>query len=454
MSVFDRIKVERISLDIPKLKKAAPRSKFLHLSDLHITKFGRREKRLVELVNREHPDFIFITGDMVVNYRNDFAACIETLTKLEAKQGIFSVLGNAEHTLNPSQHLSDFENALKDIQVKLLNNKNMEIDINGSKLFIIGVDDPFFHFDDFERAIYGVPAKAPTILLAHSPDILFQRAEALAINLLDSPYKQDHFKEWGWAERTYFSPESSDVFFQKDGIQTLRVQSRQIGVSVDILLLNPYEEIDRMLQKGKNKDIERLITSKDSNSRYPDLITVSASDINEKRMYGKWKKSLDPSALFGFRMDDLPPEKRWVFPPLVDPQNYFEHEFYPKINTKYHVWMRMKAYKRNPQHDSVYVQFSNSVDEYGKDRFRIGKTAYSKKRLQEMDLILAGHTHGGQVRIPFYGPWAVVTSMGEVFVSGLHQIDKTMLYVSRGIGYSVVPFRLFCPPEVTVFDFH
>ena len=117
------------------------------------------------------------------------------------------------------------------------------------------------------------------------------------------------------------------------------------------------------------------------------------------------------------------------------------------------MWIRMKAHKGSPYRDSVYLQFDDSIDEKRTERYRIGKPAYSKERMSDMDLILTGHTHGGQVKIPFYGPLTTMTSFRKKYVAGLYSVGNSILYVSRGYGYSVYPIRLFCPPEITVFNF-
>jgi predicted MPP superfamily phosphohydrolase len=114
----------------------------------------------------------------------------------------------------------------------------------------------------------------------------------------------------------------------------------------------------------------------------------------------------------------------------------------------------MKAYNGNPKNDSIYLQFNDSVDKYGGDKYHIGKPSCSKDRLKDVDLILTGHTHGGQIRIPFYGPIATMTSLGKKYASGLYHMGKSILYVSRGIGTSVLPIRFFCRPEITVFYFN
>jgi uncharacterized protein len=76
------------------------------------------------------------------------------------------------------------------------------------------------------------------------------------------------------------------------------------------------------------------------------------------------------------------------------------------------------------------------------------------KRLgdRKFDLILAGHSHGGQVRIPFYGA-PVLPYFVDEYDLGLFQTDAGPLYVNAGIGYiSHYNFRLNCRPEITLFE--
>lgn len=68
-----------------------------------------------------------------------------------------------------------------------------------------------------------------------------------------------------------------------------------------------------------------------------------------------------------------------------------------------------------------------------------------------VDLMLAGHTHGGQVRIPFL-PAILLPAMGEKYVEDLHQVGSSgmQVYVNRGLGCMHLPFRFNCPPELTL----
>jgi hypothetical protein len=67
-----------------------------------------------------------------------------------------------------------------------------------------------------------------------------------------------------------------------------------------------------------------------------------------------------------------------------------------------------------------------------------------------VSLMLSGHTHGGQVRIPFVGPMEL-PDMGRKYVEGWFRFGDMRLYVNRGIGTVGVPFRFNCPPEITLF---
>ncbi|MCA9917111.1 MAG: metallophosphoesterase [Anaerolineales bacterium] len=70
-----------------------------------------------------------------------------------------------------------------------------------------------------------------------------------------------------------------------------------------------------------------------------------------------------------------------------------------------------------------------------------------------IDLYVCGHTHGGQVRLPFIGPIFTSSQLGRRFVMGLYKMGHTTLYVSRGIGLeglSAPRVRFLCPPEMTL----
>jgi predicted MPP superfamily phosphohydrolase len=101
-------------------------------------------------------------------------------------------------------------------------------------------------------------------------------------------------------------------------------------------------------------------------------------------------------------------------------------------------WTDRAAMMRNPQAKNILLtHYPASVKKLGDGKF---------------DLILAGHSHGGQVRIPFYGPIVVPFNVGE-YDLGLFETKAGPLYVNPGIGYlHNFDFRFNCRPEITVIE--
>ena len=62
----------------------------------------------------------------------------------------------------------------------------------------------------------------------------------------------------------------------------------------------------------------------------------------------------------------------------------------------------------------------------------------------------SGHSHGGQVKIPFWGP-LITPAYAEKYVEGLYQFDRMTLYVNKGLGTTRLPLRFLSRPELTVF---
>lgn len=72
-------------------------------------------------------------------------------------------------------------------------------------------------------------------------------------------------------------------------------------------------------------------------------------------------------------------------------------------------------------------------------------------RTQKIDLMLSGHTHGGQITI--FGLLAIQTSsrFGEAFRYGMKKVGNIQFYITSGIGTIIVPIRFFCRPEIVLF---
>jgi predicted MPP superfamily phosphohydrolase len=69
---------------------------------------------------------------------------------------------------------------------------------------------------------------------------------------------------------------------------------------------------------------------------------------------------------------------------------------------------------------------------------------------RRVDLLLCGHTHGGQIRFPFFGAVVVPSKHEAKYASGFHRLGAVLMYVSRGIG-AIPPVRILCRPEIATF---
>jgi predicted MPP superfamily phosphohydrolase len=69
----------------------------------------------------------------------------------------------------------------------------------------------------------------------------------------------------------------------------------------------------------------------------------------------------------------------------------------------------------------------------------------------KFDLQLSGHTHGGQIVLPFYGP-PMLPHLGRKYPSGLYRVGDMYQYTNRGVGTHELAVRFNCPAEITIFE--
>jgi hypothetical protein len=69
------------------------------------------------------------------------------------------------------------------------------------------------------------------------------------------------------------------------------------------------------------------------------------------------------------------------------------------------------------------------------------------------DLQISGHTHGGQVNLPRFGP-LVLPRLGRKYPSGYYRVNGMQLYTNRGLGTAELEIRYRCPAEITLFELY
>lgn len=179
-----RFKIVRQQVELPDLPSALKDLKIVQLSDIHVGSFKRKDKveQAVEQINALEPDFVFFTGDLVNSIAAEMNGWIEIFGRLEAKYGIFSIVGNhdyGDYVAWPNKELkrANFER-LKAIHAEmgwqLLLNENKVLDIGEAKLAVIGVENysanrRFHQYGDLSKASFGTEDADVKLLLSHDP---------------------------------------------------------------------------------------------------------------------------------------------------------------------------------------------------------------------------------------------------------------------------------------------
>lgn len=74
----------------------------------------------------------------------------------------------------------------------------------------------------------------------------------------------------------------------------------------------------------------------------------------------------------------------------------------------------------------------------------------ARRAYDQVDLVLSGHTHGGQVRLPWLGAIRSPAARDKLYDEGLRRRPWTQVYTSRGVGTVHLPVRFFCRPEIAI----
>ncbi len=169
--------VEPFWLEVTRHKVLTPVKplKIAHLTDLHLSKIGKREKSVLSTLHGESPDLIVITGDLFSDSGN-VEPVHEFLDQLEAPLGVWMVDGNWDHWTSPEKGLRSLARS----GAALLRNQNKRV---REDLWIVGLDDAFAGKPEIEPAFSGIPPNASCIGLFHSPEFFPKIAGRCFLNL-------------------------------------------------------------------------------------------------------------------------------------------------------------------------------------------------------------------------------------------------------------------------------
>ena len=101
----------------------------------------------------------------------------------------------------------------------------------------------------------------------------------------------------------------------------------------------------------------------------------------------------------------------------------------------------------NPDPEAVEAQFSPVAVNI----LLLHEPDYIEQFKTMPQLAVAGHSHGGQIQLPFFGP-LITTAYAEKYTDGAYPLDKTLLYVNTGLGTTKLPMRFAVPPVITFYQ--
>jgi predicted MPP superfamily phosphohydrolase len=175
--------VLKYELEFDDLPDAFHNYQITQISDVHSGSFDdyKKVEYGVNLINEQQSDVIFFTGDIVNNRSTELEPWKEVFSRLEAKDGLYSILGNHDYgdyavwdtEEQKAQNLEDLKDMQKEMGFDLLLNSNRFLEKDGQKIALVGVENwgrgGFKKAGDLQKAKEGVSPDDFKILLSHDP---------------------------------------------------------------------------------------------------------------------------------------------------------------------------------------------------------------------------------------------------------------------------------------------
>jgi len=154
--------------------------KIAHISDFHNTNSKRSKKIIIKELEKNKPDIIVITGDLIDSRRTNMQTAVEFVKSIIHVAPIYYVLGNHESRLS---NIGELEKMLQNIGVIILRNQKIKLQRNTQFIQLVGIDDPTFYVteSEFEPIEVNIDKKIKnvvkdketfTILLTHRPEYM------------------------------------------------------------------------------------------------------------------------------------------------------------------------------------------------------------------------------------------------------------------------------------------
>ena len=161
--------IDRIPLAIRNLHPVLEGLTMVQISDVHLYPMTQPElvKKSVIMANALNPDLVVLTGDFVWQDLDAIFELAPILAGLDAKYGVFSILGNHDYWLDADV----ITRAMESAGLPVLINQGLSIQQGKGSIFVAGLDDGWSGKPDLDETLDGANSSEPVILLCHEPDL-------------------------------------------------------------------------------------------------------------------------------------------------------------------------------------------------------------------------------------------------------------------------------------------
>jgi predicted MPP superfamily phosphohydrolase len=469
-----------LSEDPVRLPLLAERLRLVHLSDLHIAGDTPLLRRLLRRIAADRPDLIAVSGDMIKDVQEPrvqarhaaaAAAFFSQLRRLAPSAPIYAVQGHSEYQ-------GEVVVALGRAGVTWLSNEGRRVGPGGG-LLLLGLNQQV-----------GIDRLAPS---GQSPFRIVRPAgEWLQMARLGPPVR-NFYSHFDPAPRSLADDSGPLAWSGYDALCDVRIDREGTGAGIEVHSRYVLGE-DRMIRlrrMGREDDgtgtfallvhgsaftggaADRLDTGVEPRpGRWyrlrlrtrvePDAVRVAArvwpADQPEPGRWQAWAEDRSPERVTvgtagvwawgrgtvlyrSFQVIDAA-GRRLLGDPAAHPRG----------------WRGWRGEARDTRLGLALAR-SPAVPE-GTPRLLVSHTpdAVLEASQRGIEAVLAGHTHGGQVRLPLIGALITRSSLGPYYDYGLfyfaapNQRGVTSLFINAGVGTSLLPLRFFCPPRFAVVD--
>ena len=468
----NRIKIETVTIQSEKFAKDFPGLKIVQLSDLHMKQMGKKQERIVAMTNNLNPDLIAITGDFI--YHNiafespkteNLLQTLNEITKfcsqLKARYGVWAIRGNNEFS-NDKEISNEFLSKMKAAGIRVLANQRVQLKIAGTPIYLLGTDYTQFDEDmvadfyvekqDTNNYVYyaGYSEKNSYSHFYRSDTTLWQNyifTGRMMINTLRGGIGVTFYSQF---DRGYDKFYRLRRYQQEPNFHFSPHGTKLTGGNFDTGIAPECDTWYWFKIKVETRPARTLMKAKiwQNGRQEPVDWQAVAFDDSTTRIkngaVGLWSAKhghhcFDDLKVINFGYDGKTK--------LLMQEDFNSHKGVGRIEGDVVGWVDYSG----PE-EAISVVAKGLPDSVFKILLVHSPDLIHEAVKEDIDLVLTGHTHGGQICIPLYGAPFTQTELGRKYAGGLFRFGRTWLYVNRGLGTIFIPLRFLSPPEITVIN--